>query len=117
VKEVTEEVAKSEACELMLNTAAPKPSPTESPETSQPPILRVWNKLVTGLEKRYQRPTGGWGAYVDMAQWASGTLQAANQVKDSVENGTTDVTLFARPGVNRAAMAYARMCHPVPKLP
>jgi hypothetical protein len=115
--EATEEVAKDHACQLILDTLAP---PSKSPTSSSPdePLLsQIVDDLVTALEKKAKAPTGGWRAVLDLIEWGSATIDDAEQLADSVQAGTTDLTLLARPPVARAAVAYARLCYSPPKMP
>ena len=118
VAEASEEVAKDQACQLILDVVAPKPpSPTSGGGADKPLLLEIAEKLVTALEKRASPPTGGWRVVVDLTKWGSATMNDAEQLARSVQAGTTDLTLLARPPVARAAVAYARMCYSPPRMP
>jgi hypothetical protein len=114
LREVTKEMVKDEACQSLLDQAAPKPvEPGES---------RTWTDIVQEaidrlVERRWNRPTDRWASFIEWTTWADDVESAGAQVANSLVVGDLDIQQFARPPVQRAALAYARYCYAVPKLP
>lgn len=109
---ITKEKVKGKACAFILDQVAPKPEDSDQAAHSNDPISETIGEL---KRQGWSVPGDDWRPVVKWAGWAQGVVNAADQVRTSVLNGTTDVELFARPQVSRAAIAYARFCYSPPK--
>jgi hypothetical protein len=109
---ITKEKVKGKACGLILDQVAPKPEDSDQAVHSDDPINETIGEL---KDKGWTVPGDNWRPIVKWAEWLQGVVEAADQVQTSVVNGTTDIELFARPPVARAAVAYARFCYSPPK--
>jgi hypothetical protein len=109
---ITQEKVKGKACGFILDQVAPKPEDSDQAAHTEDPVSETIGEL---NRLGWRVPGNDWRPIVKWTEWAQGVVRAANQVYSSVLNGTTDVELFARPPVTRAAIAYARFCYATPK--
>lgn len=110
--DVTEELVKEHACQLVLDQVAPAP---EEPGKSQ-----SWTDLpaeVVGrmVSKRWARPSHKWDEFLAWDQYVAGVAEDGSRVAKSLLADDSTIELFARPSVQRAALAYARFCYATPR--
>lgn len=112
LEEVTGDLVKEQACQLILDQLAPAPKePGEGKSWTDLPT-EVVNRMVA---KRWAQPANQWDEYVKWGQYVSGVTDDASQVVTALLADDARIELFARPPVQRAALAYARFCYPAPR--
>jgi hypothetical protein len=114
LKDVTKDLVKEEACQAVLDQVSPPPD--------EPGEKRQWTDLVGEVidrmvTKGWARPQGRWEQYIEWAGYGQGLAEDASQVTSGLLAGSTSIELFARPPVQRAAVAYARYCYATPRKP
>lgn len=112
--EVTKEMVKEAACQQVLDQVSPAPK--------EPGVEKQWTDEVGEVIERmvlkgWDRPQGRGDQYIDWARYLEGVAKGTQQVASGLLNGSTDIELFARPPVQRAALAYARYCYATPRMP
>lgn len=112
LEEVTADVVKEQACQLILDQVAPAPKEPGKGKSWTDLPTEVVNRMVT---KRWAQPANQWDEYVKWGQYVSGVTDDASQVVTALLADDSRIELFARPPVQRAALAYARFCYPVPR--
>ena len=114
LKEVTKELLKDQVCQSVLDVVAPKPVEQGDQQNWADIVQEAADKMV---ERRWDRPANRRSGFVDWLKWQQGVGEAADQLSGSLLDGTLTIDMFARLPVQRAALAYARDCYPVPKVP
>jgi len=114
LKEVTRELVREQACQAVLDEVAPPPNPPGYHETWTDLVSEVVARMVA---RGWPRPPDQWSRYVVWADYVSGVAEDADQLSNALLADPADIELFARPSVQRAALAYARVCYQTPRMP
>lgn len=112
LKDVTAELVKDQACQSMLDQVAPAPKePGEGKSWTDLPA-EVVERMVS---KRWARPANQWDEFLAWDQYVAGVVDDASKVAQALLADDSRIELFARPPVQRAALAYARYCYVTPR--
>lgn len=114
LEEVTKELVEEQACQAVLDLVAPAPEEPGQGKTWTDTVAEVVDRMVA---LRWDRPADRWSQVVEWHEYVTGVVEDADQVTQSLLADPSAITLFARPAVQRAALAYARFCYKIPRLP
>ena len=114
LKEVTKELVKEQACQTVLDMVAPAPDEPVEGKTWTDLVGEVIDRMVA---RQWKGPWELWSYIVAWDKYKDGVLEDADQLGQALLADPTAVTLFTRPPVQRAALAYARFCYAVPQMP
>jgi hypothetical protein len=101
--------------QTLLDQVAPAPDEPGEHKAWTDPVQEVVDRMI---ERRWNPPgPDRWGRFVAWQTYVTGIVQDADQLANALVADPSQTTLFLRPPVQRAAMAYARFCYPTPKTP
>ncbi len=112
LKDVTADLVKDQACQLVLDQVAPAPEEHGEGKSWTDLPAEVVERMVS---KRWPRPTDQWDDFLAWDQYVAGVADDASRVADALLADDSRIALFARPPVQRAALAYARFCYATPR--
>jgi hypothetical protein len=115
LEQVTQDVVQEQACQDVMDQLAAPPDQAGGGQAWPDLVTEVVDRMVTA--KGWARPPDQWSRFIDWADYVSGVDQDALQLADALVADPSDIELFARPPIRRAALAYARFCYAPPRLP
>lgn len=114
LKEVAKELAKEQACQAVLDLVAPKPEEPGEQQTWTDIVSEVVDRMAT---RQWNLTADSWNQFVEWQKYVDGVADDTDQLTQALLANPDSIKLFARPPVQRAALAYARYCYETPKIP